>query len=199
MHGEATGVALRQRGRRGCRWSGFEPASAVGRPAPGNSLRPTHLEISGFRNHKSLVNIAGVCGVKEMNGEEPSRYLNGKPAGADHEKHERAVPALSGRKVARTGSHDARSCNHDSVAPQGMGDATCASKRRHQPERARRFSSGTMTAGGACSRPLPTGGSQPQSLLSRRWQPHLLMTVTSSPRSIAAFGIQSGFGLVHGY
>ncbi|MGF6302987.1 cold shock CspA family protein [Paraburkholderia sp. WC7.3d] len=52
-----------------------------------------------------------------------------------------------------------------------MGDATCASKRRHQPERAGCFSSGTVTAGGACSRPLPTGGSQLQSPLSCRWPP----------------------------
>jgi hypothetical protein len=63
-----------------------------------------HLEIFGFRNHKSVVNIAGGGCVNEMNGEKSSRYLTGKFAGADHEKHERAVLALSGRKVARTGS-----------------------------------------------------------------------------------------------
>lgn len=49
-----------------------------------------------------------------------------------------------------------------------MGGATCASRRRRQPERARCSSSGTMTAVGAYSRPLPTGGSRPQSTLSCR-------------------------------
>jgi hypothetical protein len=88
-----------------------EPDCAGDRPVHGDSPRRIQLEISGFRNHKSLVNIPGVCGVKEMNGEKPSRYLNGKHGGAEYEKHERAIPALSGRQVARTGFRDARSCN----------------------------------------------------------------------------------------
>jgi len=96
---------------RGFRSSWCEPHYAVGRPPLGSFLKPTHLEIFGFRTHNTVVNIMGICGVKEMNGEKPSRYLNGKLAGAKHEKHERAVPAFAGRKVARAGSRDSRSCD----------------------------------------------------------------------------------------
>jgi hypothetical protein len=74
-----------------------------------------------------MVNIAGACGVKEMNGDKPSRYLNVKPAGAEHEKDERAVPAFSGRKVARTGSRDTRSYNQ--IQPQRMERATLRVRR----------------------------------------------------------------------
>lgn len=82
------------------------------RPAiSGQFLKPTDLEIFSFRTHKPAVNIAAVCGVKEMNGEKPPRHLNGKLAGAKHEKHQRAVPALAGRKVARTGLRDTSSYN----------------------------------------------------------------------------------------
>jgi hypothetical protein len=74
-----------------------------------------------------MVNTANACGVKEMNGEKPSRYLNGKPAGAEHEKDERAVPAFSGRKVARTGSRDTRSCHQ--IQSQRMERATLRVRR----------------------------------------------------------------------
>jgi hypothetical protein len=84
-------------------------------------------EIFGFRTHKPLVNTAGACGVKEMNGEKPSRYLNGKVAGAEHEKDERAVPAFSGRKVARAGSRDTYSC--DQIQSHWMEWATLRVRR----------------------------------------------------------------------
>lgn len=84
-----------------------------------------------------MVNNAGVCDVEEMYGVKPSHRANAKLAGADHEKQERAVPALAGGKMACTSSRNTNSC--DQVQSQRKGRASLCARRDVVTRRSARF------------------------------------------------------------